>query len=84
MDQLAVMIDGRAKQGAAPSVVTLIQIAAIVNRSKRTLEGLTKDMPLPAIEGGGGRPAEWDWEEVPRGTTPFFGISPQKRPFVTH
>ena len=45
-------------------LVTLTQMAAMVNRSKRTLEGLTKDMPPSTVEGGGGKPAEWDWANV--------------------
>ncbi len=47
--------------------VTLQQAAAMVSRSKRCLEGYKKDdpsMPLPRIEGGGGKPAEWAWNEL--------------------
>jgi hypothetical protein len=58
--------------GGAPPVavqyVSLDNMAAIVNRSKRTLERLKsrKKNPLPApdVEGGGGRPDEWDWSTV--------------------
>jgi hypothetical protein len=48
--------------------VTLDEMAAIVNRSKRTLEKLkrrrTNPLPDPAIGGGGGKPAEWLWPAV--------------------
>jgi hypothetical protein len=48
--------------------VTLDQMAAIVNRSKRTLERLKnrKRNPLPApdLDGGGGRPDEWLWSRI--------------------
>ncbi|HZV03801.1 MAG TPA: hypothetical protein VE999_01810 [Gemmataceae bacterium] len=44
--------------------ITLDQAAALVNRSKRTLERCKDRMPAPAIEGGGGKPAEWLWSEL--------------------
>jgi len=48
--------------------VTLEQIAAIINRSKRTLEKWKvrklNQLPRPDIEGGGGKPDEWDWESI--------------------
>lgn len=46
--------------------VTLSQMAGIVNRSKSTLERLSRKVgfPSPAIEGGGGRPHEWRWSDV--------------------
>ncbi len=51
-------------EGNVPAYVTLQQIAATVNRSKRTLEGYKSEMPAPAIKGGDGQPAEWDWNEI--------------------
>jgi len=48
-------------------LVTLAQAAAIVSRSKRTLERWVKDdphFPLPDCEGGGGRPSEWEWRRL--------------------
>lgn len=45
-------------------LVTLTQMASMVNRSKRTLEDYKEEMPLPKIEGGGGSPAEWRWTDV--------------------
>ncbi len=45
-------------------LVTLLQAAAIVNRSKRTLEKYKAEMPLPRVDGGGGKPDEWDWAEL--------------------
>jgi hypothetical protein len=50
------------------SYVTLDQVAAIVNRSKRTLERLktrrVNSLPSPDVEGGGGRPDEWLWSRI--------------------
>ena len=46
--------------------VTLAQMAAIVNKSKRTLEWLKDDkmLPAPAVKGGNGRADEWLWSAV--------------------
>jgi hypothetical protein len=52
-------------------LVRLDQLAAIVNRSKRTLEKYVNrrpaaghdPMPAAVIEGGGGKPALWDYAE---------------------
>jgi hypothetical protein len=48
--------------------VTLDQVAALVNRSKKTLERLLADekskMPKPDVEGGGGKPHEWLWSKL--------------------
>ncbi len=42
--------------------VTLDQAAAMVSRSKRTLERYKNQMPEPSVRGGGkGKPDEWDW-----------------------
>ena len=45
-------------------LVTLAQAAAMVNRTKRTLQRHVGKMPPPRVEGGGGRPAEWAWSEI--------------------
>jgi hypothetical protein len=51
-----------------PQYVTLQQMSAIVNRSKRTLEKLknrkTNPLAHPDAEGGGGKPDEWIWSKV--------------------
>jgi len=48
--------------------VTLDKMAAIVSRSKRTLEKLKNrqpnPLPIPDAEGGGGRPDEWKWSNI--------------------
>jgi hypothetical protein len=44
--------------------VTLQQAAAIVSRSKRTLEKHKAEMPVPRISDGGGKPDEWAWSEL--------------------
>jgi len=48
--------------------VTLDKMAAMVDRSKRTLEKLQthrhNPLPKPDVEGGGGRPHEWKWSNV--------------------
>jgi hypothetical protein len=56
-----------ASSDEAPSCyVTLLQMAAIVNRHKRTLQRLANKstFPLPVVEGGRGKPSEWRWDEV--------------------
>jgi len=45
-------------------LVTLDQMAAIVRLRKRSLERHRKEMPPPAVKGGGGRPALWSWPDV--------------------
>jgi hypothetical protein len=51
-----------------PEYVTLTQIAAIVNKAKKTLENYKKakkdPLPDPDIEGGGGKQAEWLWATI--------------------
>jgi hypothetical protein len=49
---------------SADCYVTLQQAAAMVNRSKRTLEKLKAKMPMPRIPGGGGKADEWAWSEL--------------------
>ncbi len=46
--------------------VTLMQMAAIVNKSKRTLERLRdkRKLPAPAVKGGTGKADEWQWPVV--------------------
>jgi hypothetical protein len=48
--------------------VTLDQMAAMVGRSKKTLERegkkKTSKMPRPDVQGGGGKPHEWKWSQV--------------------
>lgn len=46
--------------------VTLIQMASIVNRAKRTLERLARkpSFPPPEVQGMGGKPSEWKWSIV--------------------
>jgi len=47
-------------------LVTLQQAAAMVSRSKRTLERLKgkRDFPRPKVPGGGGKPNEYAWSEM--------------------
>ena len=47
-------------------LVTLHQAAAMVNRSKKTLERLktASDFPMPRVQGSGGKPDEWAWSEI--------------------
>jgi hypothetical protein len=55
-------------EAEAEQYVTLDQMAALVNRSKKTLErkanATTSDMPAPDVEGGGGKPHEWKWTTI--------------------
>jgi hypothetical protein len=59
--------------------VTLDQMAAVVNRTKRTLEKLKKrtqsPLPVPNVTGGGGKPDEWDWDKVRPWLEKEFGRS---------
>lgn len=54
--------------GPVTQYVTLDQMAARVNRSKKTLERYlnrkNSDMPKPDVEGGGGKPHEWSWSRI--------------------
>lgn len=46
--------------------VTLNQMAAIVSKSKRTLERLRQNgkLPNPSVKGGQGKADEWQWQRV--------------------
>jgi hypothetical protein len=44
--------------------VTLDQCAAVVRRSKRTLDKYRDKMPPAAIEGGGGKASYWLWSDM--------------------
>jgi hypothetical protein len=56
-------------------LVTLDQCAAMVNRSKRTLENYKKTMPRPKVLGGGGKPHEYAWSEMRPWLEKRFGRS---------
>jgi hypothetical protein len=45
-------------------LVNLDEAAAIVHRSKRTLERHLSKMPPPYVQGGGGKPSLWKWAEL--------------------
>jgi hypothetical protein len=57
--------DGKT-DGEPECYVTLLQMAAIVNRSKTTLRRLydAGDLLTPAVNGEGGSPNEWRWADV--------------------
>jgi hypothetical protein len=42
-------------------LVRLDEAAAIVHRSKKTLQRRLRDMPAPYVRGGGGKPSLWKW-----------------------
>ena len=44
--------------------MTLQQAAPLVHRHKRTLERYLKKMPLPQVQGRGGKPSLWAWAEL--------------------
>ena len=56
--------EAAADDAAIECIVTLQQAAAMVNRSKRTLEKHKTEMPAPRISDGGGKPDEWEWSEL--------------------
>jgi hypothetical protein len=65
--------------------VTLDQAAALVNRSKKTLErAINKqgsEAPPPDVEGGGGRPHEWCWSKLRPWLENTYGkILPERLP----
>jgi hypothetical protein len=65
--------------------VTLDKMAAMVGRSKRTLEKLLNrprnPFPGPDIEGGGGKPHEWNWAKIrPWLETEFGRALPEQFP----
>lgn len=65
--------------------VTLDQMAAMVGKSKRTLERYKNrtgsTMPPPVVEGGGGRADEWIWSQVrPWLEAEFHRKLPEKYP----
>lgn len=62
-EELRPLADAEVKLTAG-GYVTLQQAAAIVSRSKRTLEKYKAKMPLPSISDGGGKPDEWLWSEL--------------------
>lgn len=63
------------------SYVTLDQCAAMVHRSKRTLEHYRDRLPEPAVEGGGGRPHLWRWSKIRTWLEEIFGLNlPEKYP----
>jgi hypothetical protein len=59
-----------------PDLVTLNQAASMAHKSKRTLERYkTKgNLPDPAVEGGGGRAALYDWKVIRPWLESEFGI----------
>jgi len=64
-----------------PQYVTLDQVAALINRKKKTLERYLNepkykkkfDMPQPEVEGGGGKPHEWLWPTLQPWLEKTFG-----------
>jgi hypothetical protein len=71
--------------GDTPQYVTLDQMAALVNRSKKTLEramnAANSDMPKPDVKGGGGRPHEWRWNRIrPWLETMYTRLLPKRFP----
>lgn len=75
--------DGNTGDEITPQYVTLDQMAARANRSKKTLERwLRKDLlPPPDIEGGGGKPHEWIWSNVREALQEHSGkVMPERFP----
>jgi hypothetical protein len=66
LDKLYILL--RAKLPDEAHYVDLDQIAAVVNRSKRTLERMksrkTNPLPAPDVPGGGGKKDEWNWHKI--------------------
>jgi hypothetical protein len=49
---------------STPYYIDLDQAAALVNRSKRTLERKLGEMPQPVVRGSGGTKSEWLWSDI--------------------
>lgn len=69
--------------------IDLDQAAALVNRHKRTLERYqakpSKKMPLPAVQGVGGKKSEWDYATLkPWLEKEFSKLLPPHPPHVGH
>jgi len=80
-----VEIDVQPTGNRPPQYVTLDQMAALVNRSKKVLEKrlnlANSTMPRPDVEGGGGKPHEWKWSEIRPWLEKEFGkILPENYP----
>ena len=45
-------------------LVTLQQVAPLIHRQKRTLERYLRSMPLPTVQGSGGKASLWRWSEL--------------------
>jgi hypothetical protein len=61
------VLSGPQLAGVSPvseQLVSLDQIAAIVHRSKRSLERYQSQMPVPRVRGRRGQPHLWSWSEV--------------------
>jgi len=80
-------VSAGANSASQEDYVTLDQIAAMVSRSKRTLEKYksrkTNPMPAPDVEGGGGRPAEWNWSKIRLWLIQEFGRQLPEIPYCT-
>jgi len=56
--------DEPAADAGVDDLVNLDEAAAMVHRSKRTLERQLSKMPAPHVQGGGGKPSLWKWAEL--------------------
>jgi hypothetical protein len=79
--------DGETPEVESVQYVTLDKLAAIVSRSKRSLEKRKsrKHNPLPApdVEGGGGKPDEWIWATIRAWLEKEFGRKlPERYPSI--
>jgi hypothetical protein len=76
--------DGEVVKSEIPDYVTLSQAAAMVKKKKRSLEHYkTKGtLPLPVVEGGGGRPDLYDWAEMRFWMADTYGWSLDQLPEV--
>jgi hypothetical protein len=67
-----------------PDYVNLAQVAAMVKKSKRTLERYKSEgtLPAPVVEGGGGRPDLYDWAIMRPWLAETFGWNLNRLPLV--
>jgi hypothetical protein len=62
-------------------LVTLVQLAVLLRRTKRTMERYLKRMPPPRVRGRRGCPQQWDWKVIRPWLESTFDVSlPQHFP----
>lgn len=80
LDSTSPAVPAAAELTQTPQLLTLDQIAALARRKKRAIENYKRSMPKPAVLGGGGKPAYWNWDDVKPWLIKTFGIQEEYLP----